>query len=591
MDLTFLSEAEETGIMNASANSQTHERSGSGKDDVIIVGAGFAGMYMLCRLREAGFRVKCFDAGSGPGGTWHWNRYPGARCDIHSLAYSYSFSKELEQEWEWSELYAAQPEIERYANHVADRFDLRSSIQFKTRIASCAYDEAGRTWTVTTDNGETAKARYLIMATGGYSVPAKPRIPGIETFHGEVYFTNQWPQHKVDFAGKRVGIIGTGSSGVQTATAVAAEPIEHLDIFQRTANFIVPGWNRKADAEYTRTFKAQYPAFREAAKWTGNGTLFPPVKSLGQLTTGAIADLDEVTTRKRLEELWVTGGLYFFGGVSDLMTSEVANNRVSDFFRQKIRERVRDPKLAELLMPRGFFIGERRIIAENGYLEIFNQPNVSLIDVKSDPITAVTPAGVKTRDKEYPLDLLILATGFDSGTGAMLQMDVRGKGGQKFKDKWADGPVTYLGLMANGFPNMFMLAQPGSPSIRSQVLVSIEQHVDWVFDLLEHAAKAEVVEIEASRAAEDAWTRHAAEVADKSLFARSETQYVGANIPGKPRVYLAYLGGVGVYRKTCDAIRDNAYEGFVLKTQTSVLPGHEAWSGGSETPLVWGTAV
>ena len=577
--------------MNASANSQTHEWSGSGKDEVIIVGAGFAGMYMLRRLREAGFPVKCFESGSGPGGTWYWNRYPGARCDIHSLAYSYSFSKELEQEWEWSELYAAQPEIERYANHVADRFDLRRSIQFNTYIASCIYEEASRTWTVTTDKGETAKARYLIMATGGYSVPAKLRIPGIETFRGEAYFSNQWPQHKVDFAGKRVGIIGTGSSGVQTATAVAAEPIERLTIFQRTANFIVPSWNRKADAEYTRAFKADYPAFREAAKWTGNGTLFPRVKSLGQLTTGPIADLDEATLQKRLEELWVTGGLYFFGGVSDLMTSEVANNRVSDFFRQKIRERVHDPKLAELLMPRGFFIGERRIISENGYLEIFNQPNVSLIDVKSDPITAVTPTGVKTRDQEYPLDILVLATGFDSGTGAMLRMKVSGKGGQKFKDKWADGPVTYLGLMANGFPNMFMLAQPGSPSIRSQVLVSIEQHVDWVFDLLEHASKAEVVEIEASRAAEDSWTRHAAEVADKSLFARSETQYVGANIPGKPRVYLAYLGGVGVYRETCNTIRDNAYEGFALRTQTGILPGRETWSGASKIPLVWGTAV
>ena len=577
--------------MSAAANSQTQKPSGAAKDNVIIVGAGFAGMYMLHRLRGAGFGVQCFEAGSGLGGTWFWNRYPGARCDVHSLAYSYSFSKELEQEWEWTELYAAQPEIERYANHVADRFDLRRSIQFNTRIASCAYDEAGRMWTVTTDKGETAKARYVIMATGGYSVPAKPRIPGIETFRGEAYFSNQWPQHKVDFAGKRVGIIGTGSSGVQTATAVAAEPIAHLDIFQRTANFIVPSWNRKADAAYTSEFKADYPAFREAAKRTGNGTLFPRVKSLGQLTNGPIADLDEATLQKRLEELWVTGGLYFFGGVSDLMTSEVANNRVSDFFRQKIRERVRDPKLAELLMPRGFFIGERRIISENGYLEIFNQPNVSLIDVKSDPITAVTPTGVKTRDKEYPLDILVLATGFDSGTGAMLQMDVSGKGGQKFKDKWADGPLTYLGLMANGFPNMFMLAQPGSPSIRSHVLVSIEQHVDWVFDMLEHASKAAVVEIEASRSAEDSWTRHAAEVAGKSLFARSETQYVGANVPGKPRVYLAYLGGVGVYRETCDTIRDNAYEGFTLRTQTGVLPGRETWSGASKIPLVWGTAV
>lgn len=577
--------------MSLPKDQQSGKEAARDRDDVIIVGAGFAGMYMLHRLRQAGFPVRCFEAGSGPGGTWYWNRYPGARCDIHSLAYSYSFSKELEQEWEWSELYAAQPEIERYANHVADRFDLRRSIQFNTRVESCTFDDAKHTWTVTTDKGETARARYLIMATGGYSVPAKPQLPGLERFQGEAYFTNQWPQHDVDYTGKRVGIIGTGSSGVQTATAVAAEKIKHLTIFQRTANFIVPGWNRAADPDYTREFKAGYDAFRAEAKWTGNGTLFPKVKSLGTLTSGPIADLDGEALKQRLEELWQTGGLYFFGGVSDLMTSEVANNHVSDFFRQKIRERVRDPKLAELLMPRGFFIGERRIISENGYLEIFDRSDVSLVDVKSDPIQEITATAVKTRDSEYPLDILILATGFDSGTGAMLQMDLRGKRGQSFKDKWADGPLTYLGLMANGFPNMFMLAQPGSPSIRSQVLVSIEQHVDWVFDFLEHARAKRVVEIEASQAAEDAWTTHASEVAMKSLFARAETQYVGANIPGKPRVYLAYLGGVGVYRKTCDTIRENDYEGFILKTESGALPGSATWSGGKETPLVWGTAV
>jgi cyclohexanone monooxygenase len=313
--------------------------------------------------------------------------------------------------------------------------------------------------------------------------------------------------------------------------------------------------------------------------------VFPRVKSLGQLTTGPIADLDHDTLQQRLAELWETGGLYFFGGVSDLMTSEVANERVSEFFRQKIRERVHDPKLAELLLPRGYFIGERRIIAENGYLDIFNRPEVSLIDVKSDPITQVTSSGVKTRASEYPLDILILATGFDSGTGAMLQVDIRGTRGQRFKDKWADGPRTYLGLMANGFPNMFMIAQPGSPSIRSQVLVSIEQHVDWVFDMLEHARKADVVEIEASQVAEDAWTKHVSDVASKSLFARADT------IPGKPRVYLAYLGGVGAYRKTCDTVRENAYEGFILKTESGALPGSESWSGTKEIPLVWGTAV
>jgi cyclohexanone monooxygenase len=578
--------------MNSPAKIEVHGKQDSRDQFVaIVVGAGFAGLYILHRLREAGHRVKCFEAGSGPGGTWYWNRYPGARCDIHSLGYSYSFSAELEQEWEWTEMYAAQPEIERYANHVADRLDLRRDIQFNTRVVSGTYDEADHQWSVTTDTGQTATARYLIMATGGYSVPANPRIPGINSFKGETYFTNQWPQHKVDFSGKRVGIIGTGSSGTQTATALAAEPIQHLYVFQRTANFVVPGWNRPASAEYTREFKDGYAKFRETARWSGNGAVYPQVSTLKQLTTGPIAGLDAEALQERLEQLWETGGLYFFGAVSDLMTSEVANEHVAEFFRQKTRERVRDPKLAELLTPKGFFIGERRIIAENGYLEIFNRTDVSLVDVKSDPITEVTPTGLKTRDNEYPLDVLILATGFDSGTGAMMKVDLRGRNGQRFSDKWAEGPLTYLGLMANGFPNMFMIAQPGSPSIRSQVLVSIEQHVDWIFDMLEHAHKADVVEIEASTTAEDAWTRHVADVAAKSLFARADTQYVGANIPGKPRVYLAYLGGVGVYRKICDTVCANAYEGFILKREASTLPGSESWSGATETPLVWGTAV
>lgn len=579
--------------MNASTNDQArNETAKLDRLDAIIVGAGFAGINMLYRLRKAGYRIRCFEAGDGPGGTWYWNRYPGARCDIHSLGYSYSFSPELEQEWEWSEMYAAQPEIERYANHVVDRFNLRRDIEFSTRVVSGTYDEAEHTWTVTTDTGLTVTATYLIMATGGYSVPAKPQIPGFDTFKGEAYFTNQWPRHDVDFAGERVGIIGTGSSGAQTATAVAAEPIKHLYVFQRTANFVVPGWNRPADPEYTREFKEGYAQFRETARWSGNGAVYPQVKALKPLTYGPVADLDEGALQERLDELWQTGGLYFFSAVTDLMTSEVANDRVAEFFRRKSRERVHDPRLAELLSPRGFFIGERRIITDNGYLEIFNRSDVSLVDVKRDPIVAVTATGVKTRDSEYPLDMMIFATGFDSGTGAMMNVDIRGKNGQQFREKWADGPRTYLGLMANGFPNMFMIAQPGSPSIRSQVLVSIEQHVDWLFDLLEHAKKAGVVEIEASLAAEDAWTEHCATVAAKSLFARSDTQYVGFNIPGKPRVYLAYLGGVGFYRKTCDTVRDSTYEGFILRTPSGVLPGSKVWSGATATQsVVWGTAV
>ncbi|MCW2541475.1 MAG: cyclohexanone monooxygenase [Frankiales bacterium] len=551
--------------------------------DAVVVGAGFGGMYMLHRLREAGYRVQVFEAGAGVGGTWYWNRYPGARCDIHSLGYSYSFSAELEQDWEWSELYAAQPEIERYANHVADRFDLRRDIQFDTRVIAARYDEDAAHWVVTTDRqGQAVTARYLIMAAGGYSVPNKNPVAGLESFAGESYFTSMWPDRQVDYTGKRVGVIGTGSSGTQTVTALAAEPLDHLYVFQRTANFLVPGWNGDADEEYTQDFKADYKEFREVARWSGNGALYPRVRSFRKLTAGPLADLDDAAFQQRMEDLWACGGLYLLGAVSDLMTNEDVNTRVSEYFRSKIRERVNDPQIAELLSPQGFFIGTRRIIAENGYLEVYNQPNVSLVDVKSDPIVEITPSGVKTRDREYDLDMIVFATGFDSGTGAMLQMDIVGRNGARFAEHWANGPRTYLGVLASGFPNMFMIAQPGSPSIRSHVLVSIEQHVEWISDLLQSARANDVIEIEATPVAEGAWTQHVADVAASSLLARADSQYVGANIPGKPRVYLAYLAGVGPYRRICDAVRDNAYEGLVMRTKSGPLPNSDEWSGAGQ---------
>jgi cyclohexanone monooxygenase len=561
------------------------------KLDVVVVGAGFAGMYMLHRLRESGFRVKAFEAGSGVGGTWYWNRYPGARCDGHSLGYSYSFSPELEQDWEWTEMYAAQPEIERYANHVADRFGLRSDISFNTRVDRASYDEAANEWLVSTDQGDSIRATYVIMAIGGYSIPAKPQIPGLDTFAGQTYYTAQWPSDLVDFTGQRVGIVGTGSSGTQTATALAQEPLEHLFVFQRTANFLAPGWNRPADAEYTQQFKAGYREFRAIAKVSGNGSIYPRVASLKPLASGPLAGLDDAEFDQRMQDMWECGGLYLLGAISDLMTNENVNRRVCEFFRSKIRERVTDPERAELLCPQGYFIGTRRIIAENGYLEIYNQPNVSLVDVASDPITEITPTGLRTGDREYALDALIFATGFDSGTGAMMRLDVRGRNGRQFSDKWADGPRTYLGVMANGFPNLFLIAQPGSPSIRSNVMVSIEQHVDWIFDLLEQARADDVVEIEATPAAEEAWTEHVAEVAATSLLTRADSQYFGTNIPGKPRVYLAYLGGVGTYRKACDAVAANDYEGFVRTTKAGPIPAGTQWSGAGQKIAVYGSLV
>lgn len=558
--------------------------------DVVVVGAGFAGIYMLHRLLEDGYRAKAFEAGTGVGGTWYWNRYPGARCDGHSLGYSYSFSPELEQEWDWSEMYAAQPEIELYANHVVDRFSLRDHIQCNTRVTSAAYDETAGQWVITA--GETTvRATFVVMATGGYSIPLKPQVPGLETFEGEVYFTAGWPKHDIDYTGKRVGIVGTGSSGTQTATALAAEPLEHLYLFQRTANFLAPGRNRPTDADETSEFKKGYRPFREAARVSGNGSIPPALRSSPPLTAGPVGELNDEAFTERMEALWARGGLYLLGLISDLMTNEDVNNRVSEFFRAKVRERVADPRVAELLCAKGYFIGTRRIIAENGYLEIFNQPNVSLIDVASDPITQVIPTGIKTVGHEYDLDTLILATGFDSGSGAMLAMDIRGRGGQAFADKWADGPRTYLGVMANGFPNLFMIAQPGSPSIRSNVMVSIEQHVEWIFEFLSKARADDVVEIEAALPAEEAWTKHVADVAARSLLTRADSQYFGANVPGKPRVYLAYLGGVGPYRRICDTVADNAYEGFLMRRDDELLRGSEEWSGAGQRLSVYGSVV
>jgi cyclohexanone monooxygenase len=558
--------------------------------DAVIVGAGWAGLYMLHRLREAGYRARLLEAGSGVGGTWFWNRYPGARCDLHSVAYSYSFSEDLQQDWEWPELYSTQADIERYANHVADRFDLWPDISLSTRVRAADYDEAAHRWRITTASGEQLNAAYCIMATGGFSIPAKPDIAGIDSFAGDVYYTQQWPHTKIDFEGKRVGVVGTGSSGTQTITAVGAEPVEHLYVFQRTANYAVPGWNRVADPEFTRATKSHYREYRDLSRSSGNGTLYPP--ALGTLTIGPFAGLSEEEFQQRMQELWDCGGAYIVSAIADLLTDEQVNARVAEYLRAHLRKVVHDPTTAALLTPpESHYVAARRIIVENGYFDTYNKPNVSLVDIKTNPIVEVTPKGIRTTSGEYDLDILIFATGFDSGTGAMLNVDFTGTGGQALRDKWADGPRTYLGLMAEGFPNMFMIAQAGSPSIRSAVMVSIEQHVEWIMNLLAKAGEAGVLEIEPTVEAEDAWTDHVADLADGSLATRHESQYIGANIPGKPRVYLAYLGGTGPYAKICADVVDNDYEGFVLRTQEGDLPAKREWSGPGANARIYGSVI
>ena len=538
--------------------------------DAIVVGAGWAGIYALIKLRQLGLRTLVYEAGSGVGGTWYWNRYPGARCDVRSVNYSFSFSAELEQEWTWTERYAAQPEIERYANYVADRFDLRRDIKFDTRVLAAHFDGSARRWVVRTDRG-ISSATYCIMATGAYSQPVLPAIPGVADFLGESYMTARWPQHTVSYDDKRVGVIGTGASGMQAVTAIAREPVRRLYVFQRTANFAVPAQNGPLDPAYVTDLKASYTEFRERARWSGSGTVY-------EGPSGPVADLPDGEFEGRMEQAWTSGGTSVCGGVTDLMSDRRANDRVAGYIRQRIFDRVRDRQVAELLGARGYTLGARRVLVETTYFEAFNEENVTLVNVASDPIERVTAAGIQTARSRYDLDMIIYATGFDSGTGAVLQIDIRGPRGGTLAEHWAKGPLTYLGVMSSGFPNLFFIAGPGSPSIRSNVIVSIEQHVDWIAELLAYLREHGIQTVEPSPEAEEMWTAHVDSLVEKSLLAGDDTQYFGSNVPGKPRAYLAYIGGVGNYRKICDDVRQSGYEGFVLTGQEDRTNSRE-WSG------------
>ncbi|MEZ5558015.1 MAG: NAD(P)/FAD-dependent oxidoreductase [Pseudomonadales bacterium] len=531
--------------------------------DVVIVGAGFAGMYLLHRLREIGLTARVYEAGDNVGGTWYWNRYPGARCDAESLAYSFSFSPELEQQWEWSERYATQPEILRYAEHVAERFDLRRDIRFERRVTSASFDPAAGQWRVTTDKGDRASARFCIMATGCLSVPQLPDIPGIEDFQGRRYQASMWPHDGVDFSGQRVGIIGTGSSGIQ-AIPVIARQAAHLYVFQRTPNFSVPAENAPLDPDWVAAFKRHYQAHRRNHRLglgSGFGDLQIEPKEQGPaVETGAQlsdAELDDL-----LEEYWRVGGARFIGAVGDTMMNPETNRRVADFVRRKIRAIVRDPETAEALCPTDHPIGTKRICVDTGYYDTYNRDNVTLVNLRRTPIEKVTADGIQTSDRHYALDTLVLATGFDAMTGALLRIDVRGRDGLRLADKWRDGPRAYLGIGMAGFPNLFTVTGPGSPSVLSNMLVSIEQHVDWMVDCLRFMDEHGYTQVEADPAAEEAWVDHVNEVAAATLFPKAGSWYMGANVEGKPRVFMPYAAGVGPYREVCDAVAAKGYEGF-----------------------------
>jgi len=528
------------------------------KFDAIIVGAGVGGLYAIHRLHKLGLKVRAFEAGGGVGGTWYWNRYPGCRCDVESLEYSYSFSDELQREWHWPERYGTQPEILRYVNHVADRFDLRRDIEFNTRVKEAVFDSKMNAWTVKTDKGKIASARFCIMATGNLSTPRRPKYPGLERFKGKWYHTGLWPHEGVDFTGLRVGVIGTGSSGVQSIPIIAKQA-KHLYVFQRTANFSLPARNAPMDPDKETAHKAEYPERRRAAFDTpfGISGYPPPVKSA--------LDTSEDERLQAYEAKWMEGGsISFLYSFTDLLISKEANETASEFVRRKIRATVRDPRTAELLCPNDHPIGTKRLVLDTDYYETYNRDNVTLVDIRSKAIREITPTGLSTADADYELDAIVFATGFDAMTGAMKEIDIHTDAGMSIRQKWEHGPRTYLGIMIAGFPNLFMITGPQSPGVKSQMILSCEQHVDWIADCLQYLRARGFSRIEAEQDAEDAWVQHNNEVANRTLYPLAKSWYVGANIPGKPRVFMPYVGGVTAYKKRCDEVAANGYQGFCL---------------------------
>ena len=530
--------------------------------DVAIVGAGFAGLYMLHRLRGSGFSARVYEQAGGVGGTWYWNRYPGARCDIESMQYSFQFDRALEQEWEWSERYAAQPEILRYANHVADRFDLRRDIRFRARVLAATYEETTGRWALRIGSGERVHARYCIMATGCLSTPNAPRIEGLDSFVGARCHTGEWPHEPVDFSGRRVGVIGTGSSAIQSIPIIA-EQAEHLYVFQRTPNFSVPAHNHPLDPAVQTEIKKHYPEMRARAKTTRNGVDHFP-------NPAAAVETDEDERRAELESRWATGGLGFLGAFSDLLVDYEANEMAAEYVRSKIREVVEDPEVARLLMPRSTF-GCKRLCVDIGYFETYNRPNVTLVDVSGVPIERIVPEGLVVGGTLYEFDALVLATGFDAMTGTLRRIDIRGRGGRALADKWEEGPRMYLGLASAGFPNLFTITGPGSPSVLSNMLPSIEQHVDWIADLLDYARADRRPIVEATVEAEDDWVAHVNDVANRTVFPSCNSWYLGANIPGKPRVFMPYAR-MPAYVRKCDKVAANGYQGFTLDAAPGVPP-------------------
>jgi cyclohexanone monooxygenase len=556
----------------------------SDQPDVLIVGAGFAGMYAVHRFRELGLSVKALEAGSDVGGTWYWNRYPGARCDVPSLEYSYGFSRELEQEWDWPEVFSAQEDILRYANYVADRLDLRRDMQFNTRIANIEWQDATQRWRLTSEAGETFEAPFCVMATGCLSVPVEPKIPGAERFRGAVYHTGRWPHEPVDLGGKRVGVFGTGSSGVQTIPELARQAA-HLTVFQRTPVYTVPANRKRMRAAVQQEFRDNYGLIREMQQKNQGGiSNFRPRKSVrrGDRVAADVTRPSDISTpsdaavpnrlldltpdqRAQVMERFGLGALLAF---RDVYTSTEANETANALYRDTVRSIIRDPETAEHLLPKNYGLGCKRQVLDRDYYDTFNRANVTLVDLSATPVETITESGVRTSSTHHELDVLVYATGFDAMTGALLRANIRGRAGKRLNDQWRDGPVTYLGLQMSGFPNLFTVTGPGSPSVLCNMIVAIEQHVNWIGDCINHMRGHGLATIEPRPESEQQWIAHVNEVAEGTMFTAPSCNswYLGANIPGKPRIFMPYVGGYPRYRERCEQEASAGYPGFRVES-------------------------
>ncbi len=531
--------------------------------DAVILGAGFAGLYMLHQLKSKGFSTIVYETGDGVGGVWYWNRYPGARCDIESIYYNYTFSKELYEEWTWTSRFPEQEEILRYLNYVADRLKLRSNIQFNTRVKAAHFDEEQHKWLVHLNDGHQVLAKYFITGIGCLSAANVPKFQGLDQFSGKWYHTGHWPHEKVDFTGKRVGIIGTGSSGIQAIPVIAKEA-KHLTVFQRTPQYTIPARNHLYDEDFIRETKGNFENLKHAMRNSVSGTPF------AYNHPSAIEDSDH-HRQEVFEEAWAQGGFAFASTYKDLLTNEQSNEKAAAFIRSKIRETVQDPTVAEKLCPK-YMYGTKRQVLDSDYFETYNRDNVLLVDVKESPILEITETGVQTASDHFELDIIIFATGYDGMTGPLFKIDIRGRNGVTLKDKWENGASvqTYLGLATASFPNLFMITGPESPSVLVNMPIAIEQHVEWIAQCIDYLREHDIDVMETNAEAEQAWSKHCREIANETLYVKGDSWYTGANIAGKPRSFLIYLGGFDYYTKRCQEVAQNNYEGFQLLKLKSI---------------------